>query len=185
MNTKVNKTAIVFELFLMSFLIFSNLGCKKEIGIDPNSTLSSTTNQIQSKPLTFSINEKVDIDLFVFIPCANGGAGEDVILSGPLHILSSFTISDNMISGKNHYQPQGISGIGQITGDKYQATGITLDQFKGSLINGQYETSYVNNFRIIGQGPGNNYLVHSVTHLTYNANGELTAFVDNFSVDCK
>jgi hypothetical protein len=43
----------------------------------------------------------------------------------------------------------------------------------------------VNNFRIIGQGPGNNYLVHEVFHVTINANGEVTAYVDNFSIECK
>jgi len=43
----------------------------------------------------------------------------------------------------------------------------------------------VNNFRIIGQGPGNNFLVHETFHFTINANGNVTAFVDHFSVDCK
>jgi hypothetical protein len=48
-----------------------------------------------------------------------------------------------------------------------------------------YEYTYVNNFRIIGQGPGNNYLIHNNFHYTINANGELTAWVDNFSAECK
>jgi hypothetical protein len=47
------------------------------------------------------------------------------------------------------------------------------------------EETFVNNFRIIGQGPGNNFLVHEVFHITFNANGSITAFVDKFSVDCR
>jgi len=43
----------------------------------------------------------------------------------------------------------------------------------------------VNNFYMIGQGPGNNFKVHETYHYTIDANGELTAFVDNFSVTCK
>ena len=43
----------------------------------------------------------------------------------------------------------------------------------------------MNNFRIIGQGPGNNFLVHETFHVTINANGVVTATVDNFSVECK
>jgi hypothetical protein len=43
----------------------------------------------------------------------------------------------------------------------------------------------VNNFRIIGQGTGNNFLVHETFHITVNADGTMTASVDNFSVDCK
>jgi hypothetical protein len=131
------------------------------------------------------VNDVTDIDLPVFIPCAAGGAGELVDLSGPLHTLITFTINGNNVSGKTHFQPQGISGTGETTGDKYQATGVTQESFTGSFQNGQFSDTFVNNFRIIGQGPGNNFLVHETFHITVNANGTLTVFHDNFSADCK
>ena len=131
------------------------------------------------------VNDKTDIDLTVFVPCAADGAGEVVDLIGPLHTLISFTINGNNVSGIMHFQPQGISGTGQTTGDKYQATGVTEESFKNSLQNGQANDTFVNNFRIIGQGPGNNFLVHETLHFTINANGTTTVFHDNFSVDCK
>jgi hypothetical protein len=131
------------------------------------------------------VNDTTDISLTVFIPCAAGGAGEIVDLSGPLHTLISFTINGNNVSGYFHFQPQGISGTGESTGTKYQATGVTLESFKNSLQNGQANLTFVNNFRIIGQGPGNNYLVHETMHVTINADGTATVFHDNFSVDCK
>jgi hypothetical protein len=131
------------------------------------------------------VNDKTDINLTVFIPCAAGGTGEIVDLSGPLHTLISSSINGNNVSGKFHFQPQGISGTGETTGDKYQATGVTQETFKTSLQNGQSNLTFVNNFRIIGQGPGNNFLVHETMHITINADGTLTVFHDNFSVDCK
>jgi hypothetical protein len=131
------------------------------------------------------VNDRTDISLTVFIPCAAGGAGEIVDLSGPLDTLISFTINGNNASGYFHFQPQGISGTGETTGTKYQATGVTKESFKSSLQNGQANFTYVNNFRIIGQGPGNNFLVHETMHLTINANGTATVFHDNFSIDCK
>jgi hypothetical protein len=79
------------------------------------------------------VNESIDLNLVVFVPCANGGAGELVDLDGPLHILITFNINGNNVSGKAHFQPQGISGVGLDTGDKYQATGVTQDHFKGSF----------------------------------------------------
>jgi hypothetical protein len=130
-------------------------------------------------------NDSIDIDLEVFVPCANGEVGELVELNGPLHILLTFTINGNNISGKTHFQPQGISGVGLDTGDRYQATGVTQDHFKGSFNNGQFNETFVNNFRIIGQGSGNNFLVHESFHLTITANGAVTAVHDNFSIDCK
>jgi hypothetical protein len=131
------------------------------------------------------INNSTNISLSVFVPCAAGGVGEMVDLSGPLHTLISFTINRNNVSGYVHFQPQGITGTGETTGTKYQATGVTQQSFQSSLQNGQANLTFVNNFRIIGQGPGNNFLVHETLHITINANGVATVFHDNFSVDCK
>jgi hypothetical protein len=131
------------------------------------------------------VNDKTVISLTVFVPCAAGGVGEIVDLTGPLHTLISSTVNGNNVSGTFHFQPQGISGVGETTGDKYQATGVTQQTFKSSLQNGQANLTFVNNFRIIGQGAGNNFLVHENLHINVNADGTLTVFHDNFSIDCK
>jgi hypothetical protein len=132
------------------------------------------------------VNDTSEINLTVFVPCAAGGAGELVDLSGPLHTLITFTLNGNNVSGTAHFQPQGLSGTGDTTGDKYQATGVTKDtSFKVSFQNGQAQQTFVNNFRIIGQGPGNNFLVHEQAHITINANGIVTVLHDNSSVVCK
>ena len=123
------------------------------------------------------------IDMNVWVPCAAGGAGEYIQLSGTLHTLYHYTIdAKGGVHIKSHNQPQNLTGVGLTTGDKYQGTGVTQDESNTKI--GQ-EYTYVNNFRMIGQGPGNNYLVHSTYHITINANGELTASVDNYTVDCK
>jgi hypothetical protein len=130
-------------------------------------------------------NDKTDINLSVFVPCAAGGAGEIIDLSGPLHTLVSSTVNGNNVSGYFHFQPQGVSGTGETTGAKYQATGVTEQSFKSSLQNGQANLTFVNNFRMIGQGAGNNYLVHETLHITVNADGTMTVSHDNLSIDCK
>jgi hypothetical protein len=131
------------------------------------------------------VNTTTDISLQVFVPCAAGGAGEIVDLSGPLHVLLSFTINGNNISGVQHFQPQGISGTGETTGAKYQATGVTSTTFQQSLQNGQASETFINRFDIIGQGPGNNFRVHETAHITFNAAGTVTVNFDDFSVECK
>ena len=134
---------------------------------------------------TFTDNVSFPVNIGVFIPCAAGGAGEVVFLSGNLHSLFHSTVNGNNFKIKIHNQPQGISGTGLTTGDKYQGTGVTQETFGGSFVNGQLSDTFVNNFRIIGQGRGNNLLIHQTFHITFNANGELTAFVNNFTSDCK
>ncbi len=73
-------------------------------------------------------NVSVPVNIPVFIPCAAGGTGELVVLSGDLHVLVRFTRSKSGgVHAAAHFQPQGISGVGQTTGEKYQATGVTQD----------------------------------------------------------
>ena len=146
--------------------------------------VSFKNNDVSAKHSAVTVNVIEPFSLDVFVPCANNGAGELVRLEGQLHVLVTFTINGKNVSGKQHFQPQGVVGTGLTTGDKYQATGVTQSQFKGSLQNGQYNETFVNNFRIIGQGPGNNYQVHENTHLSINANGDVSADHSNFEVDC-
>ena len=138
---------------------------------------------VQPAQAAVTTNIEVPVNIPVFIPCAAGGAGELVVLSGDLHVLLRFAVDQKGgIYAASHFQPQGISGIGQTTGDKYQGTGVT--QFEFNAKRGVEET-FINNFRIIGQGSGNNLLVHETFHITINANGSVTAFLDNFSIDCR
>jgi hypothetical protein len=69
------------------------------------------------------IDNKTDISITVFIPCAAGGAGEVVDLSGPLHTLVSMTINGNNVSGYFHFQPQGIVGVGGPLGTSIRQPG--------------------------------------------------------------
>jgi len=132
---------------------------------------------------TTTTSSRFFIDTFVFVPCADGGSGELVRLSGSLHDL--FHVTE---TGKGkfilhfHDNPQGVVGIGLSTGDKYQGTGVT----RGTVVvaSGVTET-YVNNFKIIGKGTDNNYLVHENFHIIVNPDGTVTSFHDNFSVKCQ
>ena len=134
--------------------------------------------------MSYTSTATFPVNLPVYVPCANGGTGEMVTLGGSLHTLFHVT-SD--ASGGFHFMsetnPQGISGVGAITGDKYQGTGVTRSDFNVSGL--PFNRTYVNNFRIIGPGTGNNLLVHQTFHVTANANGEITSTVDHWSAECR
>ena len=141
---------------------------------------------LASGPAAAEVTTNVSNDvtgLTVFVPCANGGGGETVVFEGRLHVLAVVTLDNKGgFHLKSHSQPQGLTGTGQVTGDKYQGTGVTQDQLNGKV--GETYT-YVNNFRIIGPGPGNNYLVHTTSHYTVNANGELAVEHVHSTSTCK
>jgi hypothetical protein len=118
-----------------------------------------------------------------FVPCAAGGSGELVDLSGTLHLVMHTTVDGR---GGFHSRllvhPQGVTGVGLTTGDRYQGTGGTQTQLNGTV---GKENTFVDNFRLIGHGPGNNLLLHQTVHMTVNASGEVTANLSNISLDCR
>jgi hypothetical protein len=128
---------------------------------------------------TVIFNGNINIDIVQFVP----QTGHLVEVSGPLHVVLTQTVdSSGGIHIKEHFQPQGVSGVDLTDGTKYQATGVTQDQ-ETVTTSGAAEFSFINNFRFIGQGPENNFTVHETTHFTVNANGVLTADVENLKID--
>lgn len=107
-----------------------------------------------------------------------------VELTGVLHVLITETTNKNHMSGYMLFSPQGITGRGETSGTVYHAVGMTGTKFETSLQKGQAVQSFVDNFDIIGQGPGNNFREHVTTHITLNADGTITANVDDFRPVC-
>jgi len=122
----------------------------------------------------------------LWISCANDGLGEDVTIQGELSIRTHSTEDENGgVHLMTHVRPSGVVGVGEESGLRYRGTGGTFES-EGYAPDGFPAVySFVNNFRIIGQGPGNNLLLHMTVHQTMNADGQLTADVDLSHSDCK
>jgi len=121
----------------------------------------------------------------LFVPCAAGGAGEFLELSGSLHILGHFTINDNHTLFKGHFQPQGITGVGTATGDTYHLTGVSQGLNSAQSDGATFELTVIDNANFVGPGTDNNVLVHTISHFTFNNNGELSSSRLNSTVECK
>ena len=144
------------------------------------------TTEAMARAVAFTIVDTSPYSAATFVPCANDGAGEFVLLSGTLHSLYHLTLlPSGSILLKVKDSPQKMSGVGLTTGDIYQGNGVTQDLMFTAAGGFPYATTYVNNFLIIGQGPGNNYMVQILAHLTLNADGTTTVDLDKPSVECK
>ena len=109
--------------------------------------------------------------------------GESVDFSGSAHTLFHATInSDGGESADFHINGQGVSGIGEISGAKYQLPVAVHINTNGHV---GVETTTTLSAELIGQGPDNNEVMHMTFHVTVNANGTVTASVDNFFIKCQ
>jgi hypothetical protein len=118
-------------------------------------------------------------DFEVEIPCA----GETITLNGSLHVLLTFTTNNARLVGTSHFQPVRLVGV-DTEGRTYHAVGITSDQLSASLLNGQFEVTFRNNFFIIGTRSAPSYKVHEVFHATVDARGRLVRLVSRLRITC-
>jgi hypothetical protein len=162
---KVRRYVLLFGLLLLGVM----------------GTVHTTSTHAAATIVTTSIDSPISL----VVPCALQAAGEEVALSGSLHDLFHVTFDG---AGHFHFDmhenPQGVSGVGLTSGVKYQGAGGTRFDANGTA-GSRFVITVVNNLRIIGQGPGNNFMVHDNLHVTVNPDGTVTSSHDNVSTTCQ
>ena len=145
----------------------------------------SLPRTVFSQAVTTTSNTFVPFLVHTFVPCANGGAGEFVLVSGTAHKQSHQTITENrVITNVISLQPHGMTGVGAITGDVYHFVGTTRVSQSDQLTGGASTLTFINNLSFISRGPDNNLLIHQNIHVTVNANGEVSTFVRHSNIEC-
>lgn len=105
--------------------------------------------------------------------------------AGDLHILISYTENDNRVSGMMHFQPQGAKIVDE-SGRTYSGTGVGMVRFNEPRDEaGAVNFTAVDSFKLIGHGDAPNFLEQIVSHVTINANGDVTAEFEFVSQQCK
>jgi hypothetical protein len=122
-------------------------------------------------------NVKAPVALDVWNPVT----GEWVHITGETHIMTSLT---NDGAGGSHsvwHFNSRAQGIGLTTGNEYIGRHVEQENvnFKPPF---PHEETFVQNIRMIGRGNVPNFVLHWNVHVTINANGEVTAEVNNFRI---
>ena len=125
--------------------------------------------------------------LNVFIPITffAVGCGAFIIGTGTLHIVLHQTY--NAAGGSLvvvHAQLQGASVVGT-SGATYKLIDVSQSESTSNGPGAQSETTIVANYLLISEGTAPNYDMHQTMHITMNDNGEVTAVVDNTTVECR
>lgn len=143
--------------------------------------LAPTTAHAAAESFTASVNFPISVTAFV--PCANGGAGEAVTVSGMLHNTFHVTFDSHggatVIDTSN---PHNAAGVGETTGTRYRGVGHTTESFHVGV--GLTDT-FTNAFMIVAQVGAPSLRVIETIHLTVNAKGTLTADVFRSRITCR
>ena len=136
----------------------------------------------QAAATTIRNRTTVPFDVVVDNPCT----GEPVALSGA-QLLISHLVFDERGGVHAHFRlvPQQVRGVGLRSGTEYHAVGGGGNNFTADADDAPLVTSSRATANVVSQGGSDNLVMHSTTHLTINANGEVTAVVNNVKLTCR
>jgi hypothetical protein len=170
---------IGFLSVLALTLLFS---CSKNIAEMPGQEEVSASNQSSPAQTENSITSE-PYESTLFMPCANDGIGEDVILTGTVKIVRQETNNNQRFTFTLHAIPEGVTGVGLSTGDTSTARGGTQAAVTGTIeYGGQYSATYIQQMRFAGQGIS--FVVKYKFHVTVTSDGEISTRIDDEKIEC-
>jgi hypothetical protein len=121
---------------------------------------------------------------FAFPFFVNPCNGEPVPITGEVHELERETQDASGGSHSGFRISAHGEGVGVTTGVKYRWNDI-FGAHRNLNSSGSENLTFAGPFLLIGKGKAPDFQLYGVFHFTINANGELTAFKDDFTFQCK
>lgn len=112
---------------------------------------------------TIRLNETSDISGTIVSPCT----GEPIAYQGSQHIVSAFTPTAQGFSVDTHFNTQSLSGVGLVTGAKYQISDAFNEQEDVVTLPLGGTADVAEHLRVISQGSLDNFLVDLVYTFTF------------------
>jgi len=170
--------------FMMLGAVLGLLALSCEKAPNPMQAPLTEKNGVSSLAKASVFHDNFDFPIvneLAFNPCA----GEGILFNGATHVETHTVIDANggfhaQFSANDH----NFSGVGQSSGIKYHRVGATVEHFSASGFL-PFNDTFTNTFNFIGQGPGNNFIVQQVFHITVNANGVVTVLRNKLTIECR
>lgn len=134
-----------------------------------------------SQATTQTTSIEVPLETTLDNPCA----GELIDFTGTMRLVIHTTATPaGTFNVAVHSNMQQVSGTGVQSGARYRFQGASTTTELSGLAAAQESTITIN-FRIVGPGPNNNFILQETIHLTVNANGTATATVNQIQLKCQ
>ena len=178
-NNRIKLSGILV-LFLLLMTFFS---CSKNTdAIIPVADKAAGFETVTTANRSSGITSLVPMNRIYYVSCANGGNGEDVELTGNLNVVQKLIVNDNRFTYTYHINPQGLTGLGLTSGEKFVASGGSNGTQSGLLENQQFTTTVTEQLRIVGAST--TFLVRYKFHVTVTPDGVYTSSISEEQSDC-
>lgn len=166
---------LLFSLLAMS-LLFS---CSKESSAPQDGQSPSIAEQASDRTSIVA----VPYDRTLFVPCANGGAGEYVHITGSTNFQYTISWTDHGFTFGYHGNTYKIEGVGLTSGEKFVGSANTEGQVFGSWVNSQWLSTFVDQLRLISSSTS--FIVKNNYHVTVTPDGEVEVKFRDQEAECK
>jgi hypothetical protein len=176
----LNLTNYLFFSLLAMLFLFS---CSKEKDRVSGPEKAELSTNKSAQPSNQQGATDVPYDWNIFVPCANGGAGEWVHVTGSTHIVYTISWTDYGFTYGYHANTYQIKGVGLTSGETFIGSGNTEGQVLGAWVNEQWLSTFVDQLRLIGQNTS--FTVRTTYHVTVNPDGDVEVNQHDHEVICE
>lgn len=181
--SKTNNHVKLPGILLLSLLVMTLFSCSKNTEeIIPVAVKAASSETVTAANPSSGITSVVPMNRIYYVSCANGGNGEDVELSGNLNVVQKLTVNNNRFTYTYHINPQGLTGLGLTSGERFVASGGSNGTQSGLLENQQFTTTFTEQLRIVSAST--TFLVRYKFHVTVTPDGVYTSSISEEQSDC-
>jgi hypothetical protein len=168
----------MFFALLATVLLFS---CTRE-NIEPRPVEQAISASISSNASNRTSITAIPFDKTIFVPCANGGAGEYVHITGSTNLQYTISWTDHGFTYGYHATTYRVDGTGLTSGDTFVGSGNTEGQVMGAWVNEQWLSTFVDQLRLTDANT--TFIVKSLYHILVNPDGTTEVKLKDQSADC-
>ena len=175
------KSFTFFSVAVLTSLVF--FSCSKEVTTVNETETAQLSAVNQKSPSQTTNNSSVGtFTKTVFVPCANGGAGENVTITGKINFVYQMTWTDHAFTLVYHDNLQDVTAVGQQTGESFAASGGTQGTVLGPWYSSQWVGSMIRQLRLTS--PGVRFDMNYNMKLIVTPDGLVKVDVGETRVDC-
>jgi hypothetical protein len=181
MQTTTLRSAIIgFSSLFLASLLFSCTKNATDVTALTNETVASTDRSPSSS--NENTIHSVPFESNVYVPCANGGTGEYVALSGFTNFIYQIQWNNNGFTMVYHDNVHQLTGVGVSSGETFVASGGTNGTVMGSWVSDQWVGTTTSKVKVVG--PTTNFTVTYKDRITIKRDGTVAVEIVEITVAC-
>lgn len=176
----LNLSANIFIALFASVILFSCTKDRADVQVMENEEFAAANG---SAPKNSNGMLTIPYSKTVFVPCANGGAGENVSVTGNIHVVYQMTWTDQAFTLVYHDNLANATAVGLTSGETFVASGGTQGTVYGPWFSNQWVGSTVRKLRLVG--PNTQFSINYKMKFIITPDGEVRVDVEEETVDCQ